>query len=127
MCPNVVDILSDILHDREMKNISTSDVIGWLREQARLFNQMADTIQSTFQVSQGISAVNGQQTLPNLGTITVEKIREAVSQKAMRTATLAAQFSVPEYDVQKVLDSPDSGLKKGKQGWITLEDKPLLR
>ncbi|HEU0046811.1 MAG TPA: hypothetical protein VFQ43_04285 [Nitrososphaera sp.] len=106
-----------------MKDITPFDVIGWLREQGRMYNQMADRIERNSKITPEPSHGDGdQKTLPNLGTITPEKVREVVSKKAMRIATLATRFSVPEYEVEAILDSPDSGLVRGKQGWITMKD-----
>ena len=101
-------------------NLTPSQIVEWFREQARVFNQMATTIENTFKM---IPPTNGAESpaLSGMGTFTPAMLRSALAEKAMRVATIAKQFNVREYDVEKAIDSADSCVVRGRKGWITIK------
>lgn len=104
-----------------MKDLTPGDISEWLRERARTFNQMAESIESTFKFMPSPESVTNP-VARNFGAIGVDMVRRAVSEKAMRVATIAKHFNVPEYEVERIIDSSESGLKRGNKGWITIKD-----
>jgi len=94
-------------------------VIQWLRERAKLLTQTADALECGAMPSGGKNEATPP--LNGLGTITLASVKELVSKKDQRVKTLAKHFSVQPYEVEKIIDGPDSGLVRGNRGWITIK------
>jgi hypothetical protein len=56
-----------------------------------------------------------------MGTVTLEQIKELAGKKGQRVKTLAKHFEVPAYEIEKLINLPDSGLERVGRGWITLK------
>jgi hypothetical protein len=102
-----------------MATLNEKVVIQWLRERAKHLTQAADALE-------GITPQQPEKKetglpLPGMGAITLAAVKEVVAQKDQRVKTLAKHFSVAEYEVEKIIDAPDSGLERGNRGWITIK------
>lgn len=102
----------------EIASLSPADIAKWFRHQAKTFNQMADTVETTFKASPTAKQDREQPALPTLGTVTPEAVRKAVSKNALRVATLAKMFSVEAHVIEGIVKNPDNGLVVGNKGWI---------
>lgn len=101
-----------------MKDLTPTEIADWFRERAKLFNQMANTVESTFKLIPQTDDKTPQ--LPHMGIVTADTIKKLVAKKQMRVATLASQLSVDELEIEKIVRNPDSGLVKGNRGWISV-------
>lgn len=103
------------------KDLSATEVVQWLKDQAKAFQHMATQIEAAFNL--GKPPANTPQ-LPKLAIINARDIQDAVRDKAMRVADLAKRFDVHEGHIRQIIDAPDSGLMVGDRGWIKL--KPVV-
>lgn len=97
-------------------NLSSADVIEWLRRQSRKFSDMADQIESAFRANGSTQHVERRVNvdLPS-------SIRTALGNgKARRLRDLARTVEASEQAVNEAIDSTDSGIVRGERGWIML-------
>ena len=88
--------------------MKSSDIIQWLRQQARQFNERADELEVAFR--DGVF---------NDGSISVtpDNIKSVLKLKGMRIQHLAAHFGLP-IEVIRAVVKPEHGLKINKRGWV---------
>ena len=110
-----VDMISDI------SSLTPTDIVKWFRLQAKVFTQMADTVESTFKAASVAKPMGEQLPIPTMGTVTLEQIKDALNKKPMRAATLAKQFSVEAHVVKKIINAKDSGVIVGNKGWLSVK------
>ena len=97
-------------------------IVAWFRNQARKFNEMADFVEGTF--AAGLPQLgNGSSKHFEIGDISAEKVREAVSRRGHRRADLARRFQVPMSRVEEIIKEPNSGLRIVKRGWVKLSEE----
>ena len=107
-----------------MKDLAPHDVVTWLREQAKTFGNMADTIERTFRIASPKMTPNGSLAGSAKAMPSIPQIKHAVSGRAFRPASLAEELNVPVADLLAVL-TEENGFSKGDRGWMTLkEDSP---
>ena len=97
--------------------LTPDDIVRWFREQATLFNKMADQVESTF------LRLPREAHPPRTEAceITVDGIKKMMEGRAIRLATLAEQLGV-EKEVVKPLLTPENGFEIADQGWIRVSE-----
>lgn len=91
------------------RELSPADIVGWFRHQAKVFNEMADAIESTF-------TVDGRpRDFPP--TPTASEVRKTLAGKAMRLADLARILKVGPDELKPML-TEENGFVLGERGWI---------
>jgi hypothetical protein len=102
----------------DISALTPVDIVKWFRLQAKVFTQMADTVESTFKAATAGKPMAEQLPIPTMGTVTLEQIKEALKEKPMRIATLAKRFAVERHVIEKLIKAEGSGIKIGDKGWI---------
>lgn len=100
--------------------LTSSEVVAWMREQAQLLNDQADVIESIFSVGTPAAGLSGGDGAGRRATaVEVEKIKQVLSGKKMRIATLAGKLHATERAVERALkDATD--ITKSINGWYSL-------
>jgi hypothetical protein len=108
-----------------MSQLTPTEIVQWFREQAEIFTQMADTVENTFRAVPRTELTVQTTTTPhpNGNTATAEKIRQLVSVKAARAASLAKALGTSKAHIRRIVTAEGSGLVLGDRGWIFLTEQ----
>lgn len=106
-----------------MSKITPTEIVQWCRQQAALFNQFADMVDSTFKSGVAMppspqAIRDSKQNTATVGGVSVDALKATLRAKGMRIKNAAAHFSVPEDQIEALIRSPGSGLEVGSRGWI---------
>jgi hypothetical protein len=105
-------------------DLTPKDIVAWCRTQAKKFNDIADTVESTFH-SNGIEAMRELELpagTPDDDEKILNSVRAILREKAKRFGELAELTGARRKRLEKLL-TPDRGFEVGPQGWITVKDK----
>jgi hypothetical protein len=100
---------------KELKDLSPPLIVAWFRNQAKRFTDMADYVESTFEVKMPKMS-NGATMQPE--TLNEENILRAVKKRGHRVGDLARRFNVTPTEVEEIINVPDSKLQIGFAGWV---------
>ena len=100
---------------KELADLSPPLIVAWFRNQAKRFNDMADYVESTFEVKMPRMS-NGATMKPE--ELSEENILKAVAKRGHRIGDLARRFNVAPSQVEEIISTPDSKLHVGFAGWV---------
>jgi len=115
-----------------MAQITPQDMVNWFRAKSKEFTQMADSLESTFNLTTGTPAIGITRTrrepqgeaLPAKEeaptTITAESVKWRMDGKAKRLGQLAGACGVTEQALLAIIQEPGSGLELATRGWVKL-------
>ncbi len=110
-------------------NLSPEEIVAWLRNQAKKFNDMATTIEQTFKIEPvvGAEGVTRYQrkiapiAQPRTGTVTAEELEKSVAQKSGRVDDLAQRHNVEKSTITSLLE-PKSKVYVAERGWLKVRE-----
>ena len=98
------------------QDLAPQDVVAWMRQQAKRFTEMADSIERTFQL-------NGHQQ-PFDDQIASRILRVLDDNKARRVNQIAAEIDIAEKDIRRVINDRRATFDVNERGWVTIADRP---
>ena len=100
---------------RHTIQLSTADIVTWLRQQSARFAEMADEIDGTFgSLPSSSSPRRSSEPQP----LTVESIVKQMDGRAMRISRLAEELHVDEDKLIAIM-TPVNGFIRGARSWYT--------
>jgi hypothetical protein len=111
-------------------DLSAAEVVAWLRHQAMILANMADTIESTFNLglppqSKSIPIVANQTTCSQPPTsetpeAVVQAIKKFMDGRARRLSDIALALRQTEESIEPLLTS-ENGFVKADRGWYKID------
>ena len=105
---------------KELKDLSPPLIVAWFRNQAKRFTDMADYVESTFEIK--MPKMGNGSTMQS-EALNIVNIHKAVRKRGHRIRDLATRFNVTPSQVEEIVKAPDSGLIVGFAGWVVPKSK----
>lgn len=104
-------------------NLTSQDVVQWLKAQTKILNGMADQIETIFKsaaLSQG--AMNSSIALvSSREPVTPDAVKALLVGKLQRVNQIASRLGVSADEVQAIINNPANGLEIISRGWVTVK------
>jgi hypothetical protein len=103
-----------------MSDLSPKQIVDWFRQQAIMFNEMANNVEQTFTLKPTAPLLQSRP-IPMSGTVTAEQLESRVREKSGRISNLANHFNVREESIISLLH-PASRVYVAERGWLKLRE-----
>ena len=97
-------------------DLNPQNIAKWFREQARRFNDIADTLDGTF-ASGNMLPTNGVRARTRV-VLDAELIQKMVKKRGHRVSDLARALDAQPEQIRDIIEEPGSGLKIIPRGWV---------
>lgn len=112
-----------------MAELTPTQVVSWLREQAAKYTDMANEMERTFGIGRGPATARSPVASPaamvEVKTLAVElpapeHVKSVLGDRKMRAKDLADQLGVPVENLNPIL-TEEHGFVRGDRGWISVK------
>ena len=97
-------------------NLNTTDVTAWFRLKAKEFNNIADSLESTFSGANG--AATPQAAAPPIVEVNLDQVKNAIGSKASRAKEIAITLNTTRKRVLSVVQANPNDFELIGRGWI---------
>jgi hypothetical protein len=102
-------------------SISAPDIITWFRAKAKEFNKIADTLETTFNASPYLPAIEAGSK-NGIASATAEDVTAIINEKgAARVKTISEKLNLPARAVQAIITANPHLYEIADRGWIKLK------